>query len=212
VPQPPSQRSSTSRTWAATGGDVVVASSASIPDDGRLLASEEVEDIGAILVLVAIIGAVIGFRLLVQRQDKEKFTQIGRSASTVIGGTNSPTPEGIHTMQDDQTPRPQPTPPPPPAQSSATPPPKTPDQRKAILAQAVANSLARPGNWRIESQSDYNAVIVKGRQINHVLHLLLTVFTVGIWLLIWMFMGAAGGETRYMMTVDEYGNTNTTRL
>ena len=170
------------------------------------------DDIVGFIVLALIIGGAIAYRVLSQRQDKEKFTMIGRSASSVIGGTQGQPEGGAHPMQDDQAPQNQPVPAPPPPQPSPAPAPKTPDQRKAILAQAVANSLARPGNWRVESQSDYNAVIVKGRQVNHVLHLLLTVFTIGLWLIIWAVMGAAGGETRYMMTVDEYGNVNSSRL
>jgi hypothetical protein len=38
---------------------------------------------------------------------------------------------------------------------------------------------------------------VAGRPVNHVLHLLLTVFTVGIWIVPWIIVTANGGEKRY---------------
>ena len=38
----------------------------------------------------------------------------------------------------------------------------TPDERKQVLAQTIANTLARSGRWRVESQSDYNTIVVKG--------------------------------------------------
>jgi hypothetical protein len=56
---------------------------------------------------------------------------------------------------------------------------KTRDERKELLATAVANEIRQ--GWRVESQSDYQAVIVKGNRPNHLLHLLLTLFTLGLW-------------------------------
>jgi hypothetical protein len=56
---------------------------------------------------------------------------------------------------------------------------KTPEERKALLAQAVANWVH--GDWRVESQTDFQAVMVKGHRTNHVLHLILTLVTLGIW-------------------------------
>ena len=81
-----------------------------------------------------------------------------------------------------------------------------------MLGRAIATNLAQPGKRRVESQTDFYAVIVKGKQINHVLHLLLTLFTIGIWVIVWIIMAASGGETRYMISVDEYGNVSTSRL
>ena len=60
--------------------------------------------------------------------------------------------------------------------------------------------------WRIETRSDYQATIAKGQQVSHVLHLLLTIFTLGLWLLIWALIGLFGGVKRWLLTVDEYGN------
>jgi hypothetical protein len=80
---------------------------------------------------------------------------------------------------------------------------KTPEERKALLAQAVANYVH--GGWRVESQTDYQAVMVKGHRTNHVLHLILTLITLGIWAIVWILMVALGGEKRSVVSIDEYG-------
>lgn len=61
---------------------------------------------------------------------------------------------------------------------------------------------------RIESQSDYNAVLVKGKKVNHVLHLILTLITLGFWLIPWIVLVIVGKEKRMMVSVDDYGNVN----
>jgi Ca2+/Na+ antiporter len=81
---------------------------------------------------------------------------------------------------------------------------KSPEERKAFLAQAVT-SWIRQG-WRVESQSDYQAVLVKGHRPNHILHLLLSIFTLGLWLVVWIIVALAGGEKRRVINVDQYGN------
>jgi hypothetical protein len=83
---------------------------------------------------------------------------------------------------------------------------KTAEERKALLAQAVANSVRN--GWRVESQSDYQAVLVKGKRPNHILHLILTLVTLGLWAIVWIGVTIAGGEKRQVVSVDEYGNTN----
>ena len=89
---------------------------------------------------------------------------------------------------------------------------KTPDERKQILAQTIANTLAQPGRWRVESQSDYNAIVVKGSQPNHILHLILSFLTLGVWLIVWLIIWLVQKERKYMLTIDAYGNTTTQQL
>lgn len=86
------------------------------------------------------------------------------------------------------------------------------DKRREILNQAISNRLARPGAWRVESRTDFDAIIVGGKQVNHTLHLLLSVFTLGIWLIVWALVAMTAGETRYRMAVDEHGNGSFMRL
>lgn len=86
------------------------------------------------------------------------------------------------------------------------------DYRKDVLAQGIATRLARPGKWRVETQTDTYAIVVGGQPVNHILHLLLTVLTLGLWVIVWIIVAAGGGEKRYKLEVDEAGNGTTRRL
>jgi hypothetical protein len=78
------------------------------------------------------------------------------------------------------------------------------EERKAILAQQVANQV-RDGA-RVESQQDFQVILVKGRRPNHLLHFLAGIFTLGLWWIVWIFITLAGGESRLVVSVDEYGH------
>ena len=86
---------------------------------------------------------------------------------------------------------------------------RSPAQRKKMLARAVANRV-REG-WRIESQADHEAVIVRGQRPNHALHLILTLLTVGLWGIVWVAVSWLGGEERGVLEIDEYGVTDIRR-
>ena len=73
-----------------------------------------------------------------------------------------------------------------------------------MLAQAVQSDVVKGG--RVESQQDFQAVVVFGKPVNHVLHLILTLVTCGIWGIVWIALAIFGGENRVMVVVDEYGN------
>lgn len=77
-------------------------------------------------------------------------------------------------------------------------------ERKTMLAQHVQHEVAKGG--RVESQNDTTAVMVYGSPVNNVLHLILTLITAGLWLLIWIPVAIFGGERRKMLVVDEFGN------
>jgi hypothetical protein len=77
----------------------------------------------------------------------------------------------------------------------------SPERRKEILAQVVSTRLARPGRWRVETQADYYAIVVGRKPV--ILNLLLSVLTLGLWLIFWAMTGR---EKRYKLSVDEYGN------
>lgn len=81
---------------------------------------------------------------------------------------------------------------------------RTADERKVILAQQLQTAAAR--GLRIESQSDFQAVLVEGQPVNHVLHAILTIFTCLLWGIVWAIIAATGGEKRQMVVVDEFGN------
>jgi hypothetical protein len=87
---------------------------------------------------------------------------------------------------------------------------KTNEQRRELMARQIQNSVAQ--GTRVQSQSEYQAVMAKGKAVNHVLHVLITVFTLGLWLPVWLILALTGGEKREMITVDEWGNVAVQKL
>jgi hypothetical protein len=73
---------------------------------------------------------------------------------------------------------------------------KAPDERKEALGWAVQRQVSLGA--RVESQGDYQAILVTGHRPNHVLRLV----TLGFW----------AGEHRTSVSVDESGNTNIQKL
>lgn len=86
---------------------------------------------------------------------------------------------------------------------------KTLDQRKELLGRAIQGPIA--SGYRIESQSDFQAVLVTGHRVNHLLHFFIGLFTLGIWWLAWIVIAIVGGEERQMVLVDEFGNVSVQR-
>ena len=83
------------------------------------------------------------------------------------------------------------------------------EDRKRILANYIAGQIV--AGQRVESQTDTSAVLVKGKPVNHTLHLLVVLFTVWfgyglIHAIIWICFGIFGGEKRNAVRVDDYGN------
>ena len=50
-----------------------------------------------------------------------------------------------------------------------------------------------------------------GKPVNHALHLLLTICSIGAWLPVWLLITALGGQRRQIWTVDEYGQASQRR-
>jgi hypothetical protein len=84
------------------------------------------------------------------------------------------------------------------------------DERKALLAQQLQSASAR--GLRIESQSDFQAVMVEGQPVNHVLHAIITIVSCGLWGIVWIILAITGGEKREMVVVDEFGNVQLQKL
>lgn len=76
--------------------------------------------------------------------------------------------------------------------------------RQRQLANAVQQEVAR--GWRVESQGPTNAILRTGKRPNHVLHLLLSIFTLGVWLIVWLFLAVVKHEKAMSINVDPYGN------
>ena len=80
----------------------------------------------------------------------------------------------------------------------------SPEARRQALAQAIASAVVAQ-NARVESQSEFQAVLVTGQPVNHLLHFLIGVFTCGLWWVIWLILALTGGTKRQLMYVDEWG-------
>ena len=84
------------------------------------------------------------------------------------------------------------------------------DYRKQLLSRQVASMLSQ--GRRVESQSDYQAVLVYGPRPNHILHFIITLFTLGFWGIIWIALALMGGEKREIVQVDEWGSSSVSKL
>ena len=59
---------------------------------------------------------------------------------------------------------------------------------------------------RLESREATQAVLVRGRRINHGLHFVLSVVTLGWWLVIWFVWARHGARRRWTLVVAEDGS------
>ena len=87
---------------------------------------------------------------------------------------------------------------------------KTAEERKELLARQIQSAAAQGG--RVETQSDFQAILVNGKPVNHVVHAVVSLFTLGLWLPAWLIFALVGGEKREMRLVDEWGNPSIQRL
>lgn len=75
--------------------------------------------------------------------------------------------------------------------------------RRSALERAVTVELTRGG--RLESQTSYNAVVLHGNKVNHILHLILSLLTAGLWLFVWLVLVLTNKQQRVVLSVDEAG-------
>lgn len=80
----------------------------------------------------------------------------------------------------------------------------SPERRQAILAEAVAFEMRQHGAT-VLGGTPYMVTLECGSRPNHVLHLLLSVITCGLWLPIWMLLTMTNPPSRRNLRVDEYG-------
>ena len=52
-------------------------------------------------------------------------------------------------------------------------------------------------------------MLVRGQRVNHILHLILSILTLGFWVIIWLVLVVAGGQKRQVLTVDAHGAVTT---
>lgn len=78
------------------------------------------------------------------------------------------------------------------------------DNARIALLDAEVADWIREG-WRVESRSDFQAVMVSGKSVNHLLHLVLALVTAGLWLFVWLVLVLTGGEDRELLQVNAFG-------
>ena len=71
------------------------------------------------------------------------------------------------------------------------------DEAEAARAYDLG-ALTRLG-WRVEHESEAQTVLVRGHRVNHLLHVVLSVLTLGLWLIVWLFVTLNGGERRMVI-------------
>jgi hypothetical protein len=78
------------------------------------------------------------------------------------------------------------------------------EERQMILSQGIATYVAR--GYTLESRDGTTAVVVQRQEVNHILHLLVSVFTCGLWVIVWLILAISSSAHTVTMHVDEYGN------
>ena len=77
------------------------------------------------------------------------------------------------------------------------------EERKKLLERFATTEIAR--GWRLISQTDESVVLEYGKRPNHILHLLLSIVTLGFWLLVWLILAFSMNIKRKTYTINEYG-------
>ena len=85
-----------------------------------------------------------------------------------------------------------------------------PAQRRRLLSQQLA--VMEEEGKRIVFRGDYQAIVADGTPVNHILHLMLSFFTVGLWAIIWMVDISFHKETKEFVRVDIKGIVTVTGL
>lgn len=83
----------------------------------------------------------------------------------------------------------------------------TTEERTAALDKYVLS--AGHSGWRVQSQTSTTAQLLKGKPTNHILHLILSIITLGVWLIVWVLVVIFAGQKQRVVTVDEYGRVHT---
>lgn len=87
---------------------------------------------------------------------------------------------------------------------------RTPADRRRLLSQQLA--VMEEQGKRIAFRGDYQAIVTDGTPINHILHLMLSFFTVGLWAVIWMVDISFHKETKEFVKVDIEGNVTISKI
>ena len=84
-------------------------------------------------------------------------------------------------------------------------------ERKARLDEKIGRIMLRKDR-HLEYRSDFQAIIRRGRRLNHILHLLLTLCTFGFWFFVWICLAIGGGESRAVVKINQQGKITVAQL
>lgn len=76
--------------------------------------------------------------------------------------------------------------------------------RQKILQEQIMAHAAK--GWTVLSQTQTQASLSKGKDTNHVLHLILSLITFGLWIPVWIVVTIAAGKKTRLITVNEQGS------
>lgn len=76
-------------------------------------------------------------------------------------------------------------------------------EQQEILDKEV-NRLVLAG-CRVESRSESEVVLLKGERPNHLLHLILTILSFGLWAPVWAYLSWSRGVRRGALSIDKFG-------
>jgi len=62
--------------------------------------------------------------------------------------------------------------------------------------------------YKLEYRHGNTAVIAFGKRPNHVLHLILSIITFGLWLIVWLIVSLTGGEKRRLLVLEADGSVS----
>ena len=80
---------------------------------------------------------------------------------------------------------------------------KSSEDRKKSLEAFIIGRVSQ--GWRLEGQTEYAVVLAYGKKPNHILHFLLSIVTLGFWLIVWIIMGMSMTIKRRTFQVDDFG-------
>lgn len=85
-----------------------------------------------------------------------------------------------------------------------------PTERRRLLSQQLA--VMEQEGKRIVFHGDYQAIVADGTPVNHILHLMLSFFTIGLWAIIWIIDISFHKESKELVRVDSKGNVTVSDL
>ena len=76
-------------------------------------------------------------------------------------------------------------------------------QQEQILRQFIHEQMASSGlPWNLVSSEGNTAILGRKKSVNHILHFLLSLFTAGFWILIWIILTISRKEERRIVEID----------